>query len=285
MIGSPIICSTLATVYDWDWGFGAAGVGMVIGLTVYLIGRPTFPRERSRSRGDDGAVRPPLQRRDWLKLLLLVALVPVLAVGSLGNQEIFNAYLVWGEANYQLLYYGWHVPAEYLVSLDSGVSTAMLLLTVLFWRWYATRWAEPAEITKIALGVAISASAPLALAVASVTVAATGQKAGLGWAVLFEIVNDIGFSNVFPVGLALYSRTAPRGYAGIMIGIYYVHLFAGNLLVGWVGGLFEKMSGSAFWLLHAGLIFAAALVLFTFRAAFGHLLAPAYYETAAATKF
>jgi hypothetical protein len=36
-----------------------------------------------------------------------------------------------------------------------------------------------------------------------------------------------------------------------IIGIFYLHLFAANNLVGWLGGLLEKMSAPQFWLLHA----------------------------------
>ena len=36
---SPLICGTLGQVYGWRYGFGAAGVGMLIGLTIYLAGQ------------------------------------------------------------------------------------------------------------------------------------------------------------------------------------------------------------------------------------------------------
>ena len=45
------------------------------------------------------------------------------------------------------------------------------------------------------------------------------------------------------------------------MGVYYLHLFACNNFVGWLGGLVEKMAGTNFWLLHAGLIAGACLVM------------------------
>ncbi|HET9234505.1 MAG TPA: peptide MFS transporter, partial [Candidatus Eisenbacteria bacterium] len=36
---SPIICGTLGQTVGWHYGFGAAGVGMVLGLIVYLSGQ------------------------------------------------------------------------------------------------------------------------------------------------------------------------------------------------------------------------------------------------------
>jgi len=44
----PIVCGGLRVgrkqgeVYGWDWAFAAAGVGMVLGLIAYLVGRPFF---------------------------------------------------------------------------------------------------------------------------------------------------------------------------------------------------------------------------------------------------
>src|SRR5205814_1365310 len=43
VIISPLIVGTLGEIYGWHWGFGAAGVGMLIGLTIYLLGRKHLP--------------------------------------------------------------------------------------------------------------------------------------------------------------------------------------------------------------------------------------------------
>jgi len=43
---SPIVCSTLGEKIGWHWGFGAAGVGMVIGLSMYLWGQKVFLGEK-----------------------------------------------------------------------------------------------------------------------------------------------------------------------------------------------------------------------------------------------
>ena len=37
VIASPLIAGTLGEVYGWHWGFGAAGVGMLIGLSIYFL--------------------------------------------------------------------------------------------------------------------------------------------------------------------------------------------------------------------------------------------------------
>src|SRR6187431_307500 len=42
---APLICGTLGELYGWHWGFGAAGVGMLAGLAIYLVGGRHLPAE------------------------------------------------------------------------------------------------------------------------------------------------------------------------------------------------------------------------------------------------
>jgi POT family proton-dependent oligopeptide transporter len=184
-------------------------------------------------------------------VILLVALLPVLAVSIIGNQEIFDAYLIWGEKNFQTMFYGFNMPITWIVSLDAFVSTFTLIGVIAFWRWYGKRRKEPDEITKIVIGVAISALGPLVLTGCAAVATATHHPVPIYWALGFHILNDIGFAMVLPVGLALYSRAAPKGLGGIMIAVYYVHLFMGNMLVGYLGGLLGTMPDTEFWLLLA----------------------------------
>ena len=54
--------------------------------------------------------------------------------------------------------------------------------------------------------------------------------------------------------------------AGFVVGLYYLHLWLGNTLVGLLGGLLDKMPAAQFWLLHAGLVAAAGVVFFVVSA-------------------
>ena len=284
VIISPLICGTLGEKVGWHYGFGAAGVGMLIGLLTYLGGRRWLPPEPPRiKRGETSEARPPLSRTDWIKVGVLLALLPVLAVAIVGNQQINIGYVLWAKANYQLVFFGETMPVTWLQSLDAFISAITMAASVAFWRWWTVRWTEPDEITKITIGVGISALAPLTLAAASALVASHGAKVGLIWGVAFHVLNDIGFANVLPIGLALYSRAAPKGYASVIIGCYYLHLFMGNPFAGWIAGFLGTMSATSFWLLHVWLMMGAGAILIVVRTFAGRILAPAYQHTEAAT--
>jgi hypothetical protein len=56
---------------------------------------------------------------------------------------------------------------------------------------------------------------------------------------------------------------------------------AHTALVGWIGGLLEKMAATQFWLLHAGLCGTAGIIFLIAGRLFGHLLAPDDNENSA----
>ncbi|HVJ00489.1 MAG TPA: peptide MFS transporter [Sphingomonas sp.] len=275
VIIAPLVCGTLGEKVGWHWGFGAAGVGMLIGLTIYLAGRKYLPSGAVTPKAERAvAPKPKLSPREVKAIILLLLLIPVLAVGSIGNQELFNAYLIWADRSYDLVFFGTKLPTTWLVTLDSVVSVSFLVGAVAFWRWWATRFREPDEITKCAIGFLLSSSAFVVLAIAAAHAAATGTKVGLGVALVVHVLNAMGFANVFPVSLALYARAAPPRFSATMLGVYYLFLFGANTLVGWVGGWLETMPPLHFWGLHAAMVAGAGVVFLIVKLLFGRILVP-----------
>lgn len=271
-IVSPLVCGTLGEKVGWHYGFSAAGIGMLVGLAVYLRGRPWLPAS-GLSVAVERKADVRMTARDWKTVALLVALVPLIAGSQVGNQQMFNAYVLWAERRLSLQWSGWNMPVTWLLSMDAFVAVVMTLATFAFWRAWSRRWREPDEIVKIAIGAAIMVLAPLVLALAG-TFTPVGERISLLWAFVFLVVNEIGYAMVIPIGLALYSRAAPARMAGLMIGLFYLAFALANVGVGRLGGLLGRMDDTAFWLLHAGIIAVATLGLAA-AARFGRdLLAP-----------
>lgn len=271
---APLVCGYLGEEVDWHWGFGAAGVGMVIGLTIYLLGRRHLPPEPRALRSAATEPAPTLTRRDWQVLILLGLMIPVLAVSALGNQQMFNAYLIWADRSYEFMLLGHRMPTSFLVSFDAATGVLTLAGAVAFWRWYATRWREPDDMTKLIIGCLISSSAFILVTIVASNNALTGARPSLWIALLVNTLNNLGFANVFPVSLALYSRAAPRAIAGTVIGVYYLFLFLANILVGIVGGWLDIMPAGQFWSIHVAAILGAAAIFIAIKLAFGRLLLP-----------
>ena len=281
VIAAPLIAGTLGEKVGWHWGFGAAGVGMLIGLTIYLSGRkylpPDSPVVEEKEASANHTAKTKLTRRDKIAILVLIALLPFLTIAIIPNQQIFNAYLVWAQDHADLIFFGKKMPTTWLITLDSIVSVSFLFIAVIFWRIWSKKFPEPTEINKIAIGSLIAVTGMLSLVIG----AASGGKVSIGWLIAFHVLNSAGFANVFPVSLALYARVAPAALSATIIGIYYLAFFAGNNLVGWIGGFLEKMPATQFWLLHAALAGIAGVIFLLAGKLFGHLLAPSDNASAA----
>ena len=263
VIASPLIVGTLGEKIGWHWGFGAAGIGMLIGLVIYLAGQKYLPREHFTPQAER-APRERLRRHEWLAVTALLLLIPVMAIGFLPNQQIFNAYLVWGDQQFDLDFMGTKLPTTWLITLDAVVSVSFLAGVALFYRWYAKHWNEPDELGKIVIGSAFSIAGMLCLFAAAAT-QGEGEKIGLFWPVMFHLLNSIGFAHMLPVTLALFAKLAPKAINATVIGLYYLAFFAANALVGKVGTWFTEMPTTSFWLLHAGFAATAGAAFLLFK--------------------
>jgi len=273
VISAPLIVGTLGETLGWHWGFAAAGVGMLAGLGIYIAGQKHLPKDHFAGTSRSARVkRPPLTRNERLTTAALLLLIPVLAMAVVPNNQIFNAYLIWGNERFDLLFFGKRLPTTWLVTLDSIFSVACLAGVALFYRWFSKRQQEPDEITKIIIGSAFSVLGMLCLFMAASSRPA-GEKIGLMWPVMFHLLNSIGFAHIFPVSLALFAKLAPESINSTVLGLYYLAFFAGNTLVGWVGGLYESWPTPRFWLLHAGFAIVSGSLFVLFKLFLGKRLA------------
>ena len=226
---------------------GQVGLGVAVGLLASVV-----PTDRPR-------------------LLALLLLIPILALAMLTNQQIFNAYLVWADEQFQLTFFGVTLPTSYMITIDAALSFAMLAAVALFWKWRSDKGAwEPDEIGKMIIGSFFVIAGGLCLWFAALTQGS--GKIGLFWPVMFHLFNSIGFSHIMPVSLALFTKVAPKAILATVVGIYYLTFFTANKTVGIVGGWYSTMDTPSFWLLHVGTAAAGLVGFVAFKALIGKRL-------------
>ncbi|WP_431102459.1 peptide MFS transporter [Roseateles noduli] len=274
-IVAPVLCGTLGERVGWHWGFASAGVFMLFGLAAYLCGRRWLPPEPPRAKAaGPQATSAALSRSDWVRTGLLFLILPMLALATVGYGQMGNGYALWSQKHMDMNLAGFLIPVTWLQTADGICRTLSMLIAMAFWRWWAQRGIEPDELAKIATATLFAAIAPALLMLPALSVEAGGGRFSIAWTFAYSLVNALAFATIVPVGLALYTRVAPAGLRGLMIGIYFLHVFAGSIAVGWLAGLLETVPGSTFWGLHAGLVAAAGIGLLLVKLAFGRSLAP-----------
>jgi POT family proton-dependent oligopeptide transporter len=286
VIAAPLISGTLGEKVGWHYGFGTAGIVMVLGVLIFLAGRPHLPVEEGESKSIGAAktlatiagaaliialvigvvfaagiliallglvplyfwLTWNLPREEKLRVLALILLIPAMAIALLTNQQIFNAYLIWADQHFQLTFFGTTLPTSWMVTIDATLSFSMLVAVAAFFKYYGTIRREPDELGKMIIGSVFTIAGGLCLYIAALTQG--DGKIGLFWPLMFHLFNSIGFACILPVSLALFSKIAPRQINATVIGLYYLAFFLANKIVGQIGQLYSTLDTPTFWLLH-----------------------------------
>jgi POT family proton-dependent oligopeptide transporter len=258
---APLVCGTLGELYGWHYGFGAAGVGMCIGLLVYIAGGRYLPREADRVQAvtrdaDDPAHT--LGRR--FGLLLGVILVVVVFRGA--YEQIGNTIALWADSGVdRSAGLGWTIPGTWFQSLNP-----LLVFTItplLLWLW--ARRGRTAHTTtplrRMAFGASLVAVSYVLVAVAAAHSAAAGAPAHWWWLFAFFLVFTTGELFILPTGLALFGRLAPGALAATTMAMWFSASFAGNLLAGGLGTFWTRLGATRFFLMTAAVAALAAVLL------------------------
>ncbi len=264
---APLICGTLGELYGWHYGFGAAGIGMLVGIVIYVRGRGYLPPDTVRG---DSANRPKLEKGDGRTIAGILALFVIAALFWTAQSQVWNTYPLWIRDRIDRALFDMQVPVTWFQALDSVAVLALAPLIMWYWRKQRDRKAEPGDLKKIILGCSAFAAACVWLALGETL--SGGNQLSLLWPTVFHFVCAVGFLYVGPIMLALVSSAAPEAVNAMMVGSYYLSLFVGGFASGWLGRFYEPLSESAFWLMHAGIVGAGAVLVLIFYGPFTRIL-------------
>jgi POT family proton-dependent oligopeptide transporter len=260
---APLVCGTLGELYGWHWGFGAAGVGMLAGLAVYVLGGRYLPDSNGNAVegvADRPAPTSPADLRARIRLLVLVGLCVMLFRGA--YEQTGNTIALWADSGIDRHVAGdLSIPMTWFQALNPLLVIVLTPLLVARWTRQATRGAEPTPARKMAMGAAGVALAFLLLASAS-ALSPVGHASWL-WLALFFVVFTGGELFILPVGLGLFARLAPHEHRATTVAAWYLASFGGNLLAGVLGTAWSQMAPGAFFGLMAIVAAGAGVLLRT----------------------
>lgn len=246
---SPLVCGSLGELYGWHYGFTAAGFGMLIGIVIYLRGRRYLPPDSPRNSAGTRVALAPGDARVIVFLLVLLALTSTFWIVQ---AQVWNIYPLWlRDVVDRDLWTGFTIPVTWFQSLDALAVLLLAPFTVLFWRWQSKRQAEPSDLVKIALGCGFFGLSCVILSVGQAF--AVDGRVLMVWPVVFHFMVAIGYLYAAPIALSLVSRAAPAAVNAMLVGSYYLGIFIGGIVSGWLGRFYESLQPSAFWLLHAAI--------------------------------
>jgi POT family proton-dependent oligopeptide transporter len=252
---APLICGLLGEVYGWHYGFGAAGVGMVAGVLIYVWGQRYLPAQVRHPAVEHGDAPRGRFGRETVLLLVAVALAVTVFRGA--YEQVGNTLPLWADTGVDKQAGGFAIPMTWFVSLNPLFVMLMTPFLLAWWRRRAERRGEPAPTRRMAAGAGIVAVAYVLIA----GVAAVWPTASWVWLVAFFLVFTLGELFILPTGLGLFARAAPKGLGATTVAAWYLAIFAGSLFAGLVGTLWSRLDHPAYFLVLSGIAGLAAVLL------------------------
>ena len=260
---APLVCGTLGEVYGWHYGFGAAGVGMLAGLCIYVFGARWLPPERPRVRDEPVAGEAPTPPADMRKrVMALVAVFLCVTVFRGAYEQSGNTIALWADVGLDRAAGAFTIPMTWFQALNPLLVIFLTPVLVAMWTKQAGRGREASPAKKMSMGAFGVALAFLLLAFVDASAnAGGGGHAHWMWLALFFVLFTVGELFVLPIGLGLFARLAPARHAATTIAAWYLASFSGNLLAGALGTLWSAMGHAAFFATMAGVASLAGTLL------------------------
>jgi POT family proton-dependent oligopeptide transporter len=257
---SPLVCGTLGQTWGWHWGFGAAGVGMLVGVVVYWLGTKHLPQRNQHvvaptaqtSESDQGWVRP-------LIVIGYLCFVNILFWGVYEQQG--NTLQVWADEKTSWSLMGMNIPSSWFQSLNPFFIVMLAPLLNRLWAWQRSSKSEPSTVVKMAIGCVFMAVAYLIM-IAVAGMAQDGQKLNLIWVTSVVFLFTIGELYLSPIGQAMVAKVAPVRMVSMFMGIWYLSSFFGNYLAGFIGSFYDRMGNQSYFGIMVGMsLLAVAMFL------------------------
>ncbi|MBV8510447.1 MAG: peptide MFS transporter, partial [Xanthobacteraceae bacterium] len=262
---APLVSGTLAVAFGWHYGFAAAGIGMLIGLAIYLKARSVLPPDEFERQ--QAQPRHPLTQDERRGLFgLAILFVPVTLFWATYEQQ-GNTIALWAEdytvRSFDLGFWRGEVPAELFQSINPFLIFAFTPFIVALWSRQAQRGSEPSTVNKMAFGCLGIAFANLLMVAAAAGSAAKGNAAvSATWLLGYFVIVTLGELYLSPTGLSLVTKVAPARYLSMTMGVWLATSFLGNFIAGWLGSFWSGMEKRDFFLMIAAIAAAAAAVIF-----------------------
>ena len=254
---APMVIGTLAEKVSWHWGFGAAGIGMLIGLVTYLTGRRHLPPDRLAERRADGP-RAPLTPAEWRRVgaILLLLYGPYMLYG-VATLQAYGIMYVWADTHVDRTIFGFQMPVTWIGIFDGIATIGGVWLGNVISARLQRRGGDWGDVTKSGLGYAgVTLAWLFAAGIATLPLTPL-----LLWLAFFVLLDFSYGAFVEPPVQALVSRDSPPSVVSMMMALLKASTALSYFLLGWLGRFYTPLGPSRFWLMNAAIAGVAAVVM------------------------
>ena len=238
---SSIIVGYVGQTYGWHYGFGLAGIGMLLGLAVYAWGQPYLAHVgnflgQSTNETEKALLDKPLTKieKDRMIVLLISFLIIIVFWGAF--EQAGGLLNIYANEKIDKHIFGWEMPVTWFQSFNAMFIIIFGTTVAAFWANRKVKGKETSTLLKMGIGTIIMGVGFLLMAAASKEASATVfGTASFWWLTFAYLLHTIGELCVSPTALSFITKLAPVKYASIMMGVYFAATGFGNKLAGTIG--------------------------------------------------
>ena len=243
---APLVVGTLGQKVNWHVGFACAGVGMILGLIQYVMGKPRLmPALQRLGQTDTHAAQSAepwwrFRRDEWGRVAAIAVLFVFSSIFWGAFEQASSSLNLFADRLTRNTAFGYNFPSTWYQSLNSMfmiLGLAPLMGSI----WVRLGPRQPSSPVKFALGL-IFVGLGFALIVPAAKIAQQHNTlVSPWWLIGLYFLHTIGELCLSPVGLSIVTKLAPQRIVGAMMGLWFLSIAVGNKLAGMAGGLFETL--------------------------------------------
>ncbi len=229
---------------SWHWGFGAAGIGMILGLIVFvLFGRwlahvGSRIAKRAVEQVSDAAAKRPLTSGDWKRIAAIFIFFIFTILFWAAYEQKGASLNLFAKDLVRTEFFGRAFPSSYLQSCTPLF--VIILAPVFSYLWVSLKDRQPSSPVKFTLGLLFIGAAYLLMIPASM-LTAYGRISPM-WLVGLYFLEVCGEMCLSPVGLSTVTKLSPAKLVGIMMGVWFLASSLGSKLAGYLSGFYVRDS-------------------------------------------
>lgn len=248
---SPLVCGTLGQTVGWHWGFGAAGVGMLVGLFVYWLGSDLVPKDHHTKEGVKiEKESKPLSRDEWYAVgaLAYLCTLNIMFWGIYEQQG--NVLQIWADEKTNWSFFGlFTIPSTWFQSFNPAMIFIFAPILARFWDRRAAKGKSSSSVSKMGFGSILAGLAYIVMILAAYFLPEEGQKGSVMWLLTTVFIFTMGELYLSPIGLSLVTKVAPKRIVSMMMGVWFLSSFIGNYMTGYLGTFYSVMKPDQFFMM------------------------------------
>ena len=246
----PIVCGALATSprFGWHWGFGAAGVGMVLGLVMYVVLKARFlpgigltPAEKRAAQPAATAPAAALTAHQRQHVLALFVIFAFIIFFWAAFEQAGSSMNLFADEHTRLTYGGFKIPAEWFQSVNPLIILAFAPVFAALWLRLAKRGRDPSTPAKMSIGLAL-VGVGFVILVAGARLSDAGALVSPSFLLGAYALHTFGELCLSPIGLSVVSRLAPPRHASLFMGLWFVATAMSEFIAGHLAAATDKIA-------------------------------------------